>query len=553
MASDIAIKTSNLRAGRRSARARRALSVRRRRPLWLSRLARQILAANLAGLLVLVAGVFVLGETRRGLIEARIGSLMTQAELVAAVLADAATDDAPQLDVVDARRILRRIRLPDTVRTRIYDAQGVLISDSFLLNDQILVRPLPPPDTEQGMSNRLSDALERVRETMRALAAGREGRARMDRTIADEVGEALTGTAASGERTLESGERVVSVAVPIQRVQAVVAVVTMEAGGLGDIIAAERRAMVPIALVAIGVPLASAVLLTVFIAGPIRRLALAADRIRTGGARRARIPDLSGRGDEIGDLSQSLEAMTAALYDRLDANERFAADVAHELKNPITSMRSALEILPAVKDEERKSKLLKVMNTDVRRLDRLISDIANASRIDVELARERAGPVDVTTLLADLAELYNAVGEADRARVRFEPDDTEAIFVDGVEAGLGRVLRNLIDNALSFSPPRGEVRLGVARTETEGVACVELTVEDDGPGVPPANLESIFNRFYTERPKGAAFGSHSGLGLAIARQITHAHHGRIYAENRVDEEGRRCGARFVVRLPEHLT
>jgi two-component system sensor histidine kinase ChvG len=287
-------------------------------------------------------------------------------------------------------------------------------------------------------------------------------------------------------------------------------------------------------------------LLTQLIAEPVLRLARAADRVRLQHARAIALPDLARRDDELGDLSRSLEDMTRAIAERMQAIERFAADVAHELRNPMTSIRSAVETLEFVEKPEARSRLLRILALDISRMDRLITDISNASRLDAELAREQPSPLDLRPLLAQVAEFYEATRREGEVGVRFiAPAAADPVHVNGREGPLGQVLRNLIDNARSFGQPGSEVRINLIRGRSEAL----IFVDDDGPGIPADNLETVFQRFYTSRPKGAAFGGNSGLGLAIARQIIEAHGGRIWAENRLDADGHVAGARFCIGLP----
>jgi two-component system, OmpR family, sensor histidine kinase ChvG len=375
------------------------------------------------------------------------------------------------------------------------------------------------------------------------------------RTIEAELNEALASSpfveerGATSVRFNEDGELVASVSVPIRRVQAIYGVVTAEIGGIEDLVADARLAILPFFGLACAAALLTSLLLTAAIAQPIRQLAVAADKVREGiaAAGRARVPDFSSRKDEIGELSSSLRSMTQAIYARIDAIESFAADVAHELKNPLTSIRSATETLDIATKPEAREKLLNVIKKDVARMDRLITDISNASRLDAELAREAREAVDLRKLLADIAELYRMTVKENEARVSFDPSGAP-VYLFGNASALGQVFRNLIDNARSFSPPGGEVRVFlVPPTDRERI--IQVIVDDDGPGIPPDALEKIFSRFYTKRPQGSAFGNNSGLGLAISRQIVTSHDGLIWAENRTDENGARLGARFVVELP----
>jgi len=328
----------------------------------------------------------------------------------------------------------------------------------------------------------------------------------------------------------------------VQRFKAVygVLLVSTEGGDIDDVLREERATLLEVFVVAIGVMLASSILLSRFIARPVLALADAADRVRGGHAGRETIPSMEERGDEIGDLAASFSAMTRALYDRIDAIERFAADVAHELKNPLTSLKSAVEMLARAKDDTAREKLMAIVRNDVKRIDRLITDISDASRLDAELSRESSEPVDLTHLLETIVEVYRFTEISKGVEVKLDLDLPKDTIVLGRDERLGQVIRNLIDNAVSFSPEGGTV--GVTARAQNGVAAV--IVEDRGPGIPPDNLETIFDRFYTERPHEHGFGKNSGLGLSIARQIVVSTGGSIRAENR--DGG---GARFIVELP----
>jgi two-component system sensor histidine kinase ChvG len=306
--------------------------------------------------------------------------------------------------------------------------------------------------------------------------------------------------------------------------------------------------------VALFVSLLSSLLLHLFVARPVMRLSAAADAVRLQRARAISLPDLDHRKDEIGDLARSLETMTETLSDRMDAIERFAADVAHEIKNPLTSIRSALETLPLVRTEAQREKLTALLQQDVRRLDRLITDISNASRLDAELNRDRPRAIDLTVLLSEIVGVYEAgVQSGGGVHVSFAAASAGHAVIRGRDGPLGQVFRNLIDNARSFSPPGGEVRVSLSRDEIDPDQPVRVRVDDDGPGVPPENLETVFERFYTARPRGTAFGNNSGLGLSIVKQIVEAHGGRVWAENRRGPDGAIAGARFEVALPAAAT
>ena len=508
-----------------------------------SRLGRLIVALNLLGLAILIGGALVLNELRQGLISAKIDSLTTQGAFIANVIEQAATtgDPAPSLNADRAREVLQLLFIPRSQRARVFDAQGDLIADSYVIADRVEVRPLPPVRRAGDIQFHFPlNPLRPPADAPRAQAA-----------LAAEIAHALSGQTVKTLRRSQSGARVVSISIPLHNVQAVLGVLTLEAGDVDQIVGAQRRALLPFILIAIGVAFASSLLLSRFIAEPVLRLARAADRVTLSRARAISLPDIARRDDELGDLARSLETMTQALSERMDAIERFAADVAHEIRNPLTSIRSAVETLELVSDPTALARLNTILKHDVDRLDRLITDISNASRLDAELSRDEPKALDIRQLMTELATLYGYAAREGEAKVRMlPPEGNETFGVMGREGPLSQVFRNLIDNARSFSPlsklESPEVRISLRRSGRN----VVVAIEDDGPGVPPENLETIFERFYASRPKGAAFGGHSGLGLSIARQIVEAHGGRIHAENRTDAHGEVAGARFVVSLPE---
>ncbi len=548
MASAIATGRSDAASGRpEDGRPRPERPRRPRLPLGGSRLGRLIVGLNLVGLVILIFGVLVLNEFRRGLIDARADSLRTQADLISYVIVKAATvgEPDPRMNVDQAVRLIQLLNIPSSERARLYDAKGHILADTDVIADKVMVRPLGPA-RKPGLD------LARLWPFQES-EAQREQRAHAAEQA--EVKAALSGQAVQQVRPAETGGRLVSVSVPIQYVQDVLGVLTIETGGVDQIVAAQRAALTPFILIAVVVSLFSSLLLNTLVARPVMRLARAADMIRLKRARILSLPDIAERDDEIGDLTKALEAMTTTLSDRMDATEAFAADVSHEIKNPLTSIRSAVETLEMSPTPQAQARLLPILKHDVGRLDRLITDIANASRLDAELSREAPRPLDLGKLLADIAGFYQTVGREGDPEVRFVPArGKEPALIVGRESPLGQVFRNLIDNARSFSPPGGTVSLAVDRGSRQTVV---VTVEDEGPGVPPENLESIFERFYTERPRAGvaaasrrgAFGGHSGLGLSIARQIVETHAGAIRAENRMGDDGRILGARFVITLP----
>ncbi|MBB5518042.1 ATP-binding protein [Amphiplicatus metriothermophilus] len=556
--------------------------------LQVSRLTLTIFLANLAGLAVLLFGSFGLTQFRDGLIQAKLEGVRAQAQIIADVLAQTAIDEtscrpmeageagpgeagcALALNEGDVNQIFTRVWDSFEGRVRIFnapqsfsdppvtDAGALLLEDVVLRRDVIIVEELAPIDASPT-EEFINEARRRLAEAFGNFLAGGYRREAARRALEDELNEALASSPFAEERGAtslrlnEDGELVASVSVPIRKVQAIYGIVTAEIGGIDELVLAARLAILPFFGLACLTAILSAFLLTAAIAQPIRQLALAAHQVREGvsAAGRVRIPDLTARRDEIGELSAALRSMTQAVYDRMEAIETFAADVAHELKNPLTSIRSAAETLEIAKDSAAREKLMALIKKDVARMNRLITDISNASRLDAELARQTHEPVELRKLIADIGELYAATLKDGEARVRFDAAGPP-VYVSGNPTALSQVFRNLIDNARSFSPPNGEVRVFL-EPAADREARLRVLVEDDGPGVPPDALEKIFTRFYTKRPSGSAFGNNSGLGLAICRQIVASHGGRIWAENRLADpanpEGPRLGARFVVELP----
>lgn len=516
-------------------------AVRRIWPFGSSRLGRAIVIVNFLGLLILVIGALVLNEISRGLIQTRLQSLTAQGELIANVIAELSTrgEPEPALESEGALLAFQKTFVPQGQRARLYDVDGNLIADSYLVSDAVEVSslpparargvPAPPPPDRVGAERRQKEAKEK---------------------LDDEVHRALQGQPVHEVRRSESGERVVSVAIPVSRVKRVVGVLVLEAGDVDQILWAQRRALAPFILVAFASSILSSILLHFIVVRPITRLSAAADQVRLSQARAISLPDLEERNDELADLARSLETMTDTLSNRMDAIEQFAADVSHEIKNPLTSVRSAVETLELVTDEKAKARLMALLKQDVRRMDRLITDISNASRLDAELSRETPRPVDVARLLTEITGLYESSPRPNEPHVRLSAEPGRALYVSGREGPFGQVFRNLIDNAKSFSAENGEVRVSVYRNTADAARPITIAVDDDGPGIPEENLETIFERFYTSRPKGQAFGGNSGLGLSIARQIVLAHGGRVWAENRRDNQGHALGARFLVALPD---
>jgi two-component system sensor histidine kinase ChvG len=324
-----------------------------------------------------------------------------------------------------------------------------------------------------------------------------------------------------------------------------VLMLSTEAGDIDDALRQEWTQLLLGGLLALVVLGVASWFLRSRITEPLRQLAVGADAVRRGGRQAVEaIPDMSRRRDEIGDLSVALRSMTASLYARMDAIESFAADVAHEIKNPLTSVASAIETLERTSDEEKRKKLMAVIRDDVRRLDKLISDISDASRLDAELSRERTHDVELKALIGAMAQMFEDPDDARAPRIVLDMPESPLV-VRGLEGAIAQVFRNVIANAVSFSPKGGQIRIAA---RAQGGRAV-ITVDDQGPGIPEDNLEVIFRRFYTERPASHGFGKNSGLGLSISRQIVETLGGQIRASNIRDTSGAARGARFTIELP----
>lgn len=548
---------------------------------YVSRLSLRIFAVNMLALLVLAGGLLYVSRYQQELIKGELDSLSRQGKIYASAVGEAARltstflPDDPNgaliiRDVLSkqrTKRLVARLGSISTNRIEVYDTRGSLLGDS----DQVprigtrYDNSQPHGDDAKAdmpmlrfVEEWMDMAVDHIPYTLRLSAYPQEKKGAKFPDVQTALGGEVSSSAwrVKSEDADEPDDIILSAAVPVYHLQQVLGVVhvTSQDNTIAQSLQQIKRDIISLFLVALAVTFILSLYLANSITMPIRRLARGADAVRQGLGSRIQIPDLSRRRDEIGDLSVSLQAMTESMASRIDTISRFAADVAHELKNPLTSLRSAVETLPLVKTDTDRERLTDIILQDVKRLDRLISDISSASRLDADLAREKLGLVDLRLLLQGVAATYapievrlSADAKPTQEAVALElPDDDIMMLVYGIESRLGQVFRNLIDNARSFSPQDVSVR----------VSCQKLTnpsrwrvmVDDDGPGIPDGKLQAVFDRFYSERPVGEAFGKHSGLGLSICKQIMDAHKGEIYAENRFDLSGTKVGARFVVTL-----
>ncbi|MFA5950292.1 MAG: stimulus-sensing domain-containing protein [Hyphomicrobium sp.] len=556
--------------------------------MWLVRfvtagLLRRIMVANLAGVVIVVGGILYFGQYNAWLIDAKRESLKVQGEMIAAAIAGDArvetgrlvihTDSLPSagnepavhddgfpsigLSIRPERvaPILRRLIQPTTRRARVYSLDGTLLVDSAnLLTRGQLSRQ--EPKVAAGTKMRTKNFYTRLLAWMidEELPVYKEiGNA--NGTLYPEVRQAIQGQTTAMLLLNDTGEQIVSTAVPIKRASAVQGVLLMSTppGEIDQILSEERTIIWSLASVALIAALVSSWLLARTVADPMRRLSAAADLVSRNINARHELPVYAERHDEVGQMARAFSSMTAALYRRAEASESFAADVAHELKNPLTAARSIAESLSYAKTDAQRSELVQQIQNELKRLNRLITDVSNASRLDAELARQHMGPIDVTGVVMSVAQIFRDILSSDTRRVItvIDPAPYENAFLVNGDAGrLGQVLTNLVDNAVSFSPEGRTVTLRVSRSGQT----VEFHVDDEGPGIPEDRLNIIFDRFYTDRPATEALrGKNSGLGLSISREIVRAHGGDINAQNRrragESEAAKPIGARFIVRLP----
>ena len=557
-------------------------------------LQRRIILANTIGLAILLGGIFYLIQYHAWLIDAKRESLRAQGEIIAAAIAANASletgrivldpdrlpeiegskspfrDDgfaALQLSIAPERvtPMLKRLVPATDTRARVYAHDGTLIIDTAqLLRGQ--AGHAEPGSEYHGRVKVKNNWTKFLAWLMRGeLPVYREiGSA--NGTAYPEVRMALSGSTTPMLLVNEKGEQIVSMAVPIQYRKAVQGVLLLSTrpGEIDEVLSEERNVIIALALTAFAATLLASFLLARTIAGPMRRLSEVAENVSRNIKARDELPELAHRADEVGQMATAFREMTASLHRRIEASERFAQDVAHELKNPLTAARSTAEALAYAKSPEQQTELVEQIQGELKRLNKLITDVANASRLDAELALQETEPVDMREVLDGVANVFRDIlgGEGPRIVLNIAPSlDSSAYVVRGLEERLSRVITNLLDNAISFSPANGVVRMSARRSGSE----IEVVVQDEGPGIPANKLEDIFKRFYSDRPQtDRTVGKNSGLGLSISREIVNAYGGRIWATNRngkasaawPDAAGPRdpgatevAGAAFVVRLP----
>lgn len=559
-------------------RPRRASEISLSRRRLASPLLVRILLLNALPLALLAVTLLFLDQFQNGLLETDVNALREQAHIYAGALGQSAVrvnahgpgHPAPggnlELDVAQARPLLASLTEPSpNAHALLFDPDGKLVVDSRTASRRKQDHALPDPVDGTPWQPPRNNILESFYDWLLSL---------LPLTSSEEVTLDTNDTAMDGPhdarplqsqaelppfiRRTKDHQLVVTVVEPVVRDGVTVGEIqlTRHAPEVDRTLFAVRSSILSLVLAALVVTVLLSWYLSLTIARPLLTLARASNDMRETDGRKDLVPErLLIRRDEIGVLARSLRGSALALWARMDDIERFAADVSHEIKNPLSSIRSAIETLPRIQIAERRERLMGIINSDVKRLDRLITDISDASRIDAELSRVRPEPVSVVALLSILAEMHQTTRRENDPVLRLDVRDQDPpLKALAVEDRLVQVLRNLIGNAVSFSPPKGIIALHASARDIAGSgpgtgSVVEITITDQGPGIPPGKLDSIFDRFYSERPQTENFGQHSGLGLAISRQIIHALRGNLFAENRMDASGAIRGACFVVRLP----
>ncbi len=524
---------------------------------------KHILAVNTIPLIALLVGLLYLDQYRDGLIASELEALTTEAKIFAGALGEIAAESHPDDGVTirerPAREVIRRLVATTQSRARLFDKEGALIVDSRILggkksrisNSIVQVEDLSDPYAGKSWIRRnLSKIMDRLDQELTVPGNVKTYKESFPQTAFDypEVQEAISGnTATALRKSPRKGELILYAAVPVQHYRQVLGALMVSQNGehIEKALHEVRLSIFRVFLAALCLTALLSMYLARTITRPVLKLAGAARRMGMAKNRAVEIPDLSGRRDEIGELSAAMRDLTSALWERMDAIERFAADVAHEIKNPLNSLRSAVETASRIDDVKKQKQLLQIILDDVTRLDRLITDISESSRIDSEISRGKAQMFEVTALLAPIVQHYDQRARSKFVSVDLFVDPTIQFYVEGIPSRLTQAVNNLLENAISFSPQDGLVGVHVSAQD----GWIDISVTDQGPGIPQTKLDKIFDRFYSDRPSGEKFGLHSGLGLSIAKQIITAMGGKIEASNRMDASGKILGAQLRIALP----
>ena len=521
----------------------------------------KILSINVIAIFVVFTAVLHLDRYEDSLIQTELEGLERQATLFANALSEVAVARTlgthNYLSITAVQNVIDRSALDSPARSRVFDTGGELLADSYRLPGRVpsvtttpLASVSPNIFFQKFLDNFFQDFF--YSSTQQHVPNYQQHTIQLARAF-PEVISALRGSSIKTVKATTTGGKELTVAMPIrdslfEKYKPVLGVLLLSSDdkNINAAFNSYQKELIIAVVIAIIITSALSLYLSRSITRPILRLASAAEKIRSDRNGQQEISKVSERNDELGELSKALTQMTDDLWQRLDAIEKFAADVAHEIKNPLTSIRSAVETASKIKENEKRDKLLALILDDVHRLDRLITDISDSSRLDTELSREKFTAIDIGKLLRAFYELRTSQKKFGEKNLTLNITEGNAeLLILGHEIRIVQVIDNIVDNAITFSPPHGSINI-VISADTKSVT---ITIDDQGPGIPKGKLDAIFDRFYSERPSTEKFGLHSGLGLSICKQITEAHNGDITAENRLDHQNITRGARFIITLP----
>ena len=533
-------------------KSRRHLSGERK----VSPLTLKIWSINIIAIFVVLIAVLHLDRYEDSLIQSELEALEHQAELFANALSEVAVKSDPgihsYLSSIAVQNVINRSALRSPARSRVFDTAGRLLADSQELPGRVpsvITKPLASVFPDIFFQKFFNDFFQQFfNSSIQVRRPINEAHKIQLAHTFPEVISALKGSSIKTVKLRETGESLLTVAVPIQKYKRVLGVLLLSVKDekVDAAFSSYQKELIIAVVIALVITSALSLYLSRSITKPILSLASAAEKIKNDRSGRSEIPEVSKRDDELGDLSRALIEMTNNLWQRLDAIEKFAADVSHEIKNPLTSIKSAIETATKIKDSGKRDQLLTVILDDVNRLDRLITDISDSSRLDAELSREKFEAIDIESLLLAFHQLrkFQKRFEQKSLTLNIEKGEKQLLIL-GHESRIVQVIDNIVNNAITFAPVNSNINISVSADTTD----VKITIDDEGPGIPENKLDAIFERFYSERPAAEKFGLHSGLGLSICKQIVEAHNGKIFAKNRTGYQNDITGARFIITLP----
>ena len=533
-------------------KSRRHLSGERK----VSPLTLKIWSINIIAIFVVLIAVLHLDRYEDSLIQSELEALEHQAELFANALSEVAVKNEPgihsYLSSIAVQNVINRSALRSPARSRVFDTAGRLLADSQELPGRVpsvITKPLASVFPDIFFQKFFNDFFQQFfNSSIQVRRPINEAHKIQLAHTFPEVISALKGSSIKTVKLRETGESLLTVAVPIQKYKRVLGVLLLSVKDekVDAAFSSYQKELIIAVVIALVITSALSLYLSRSITKPILSLASAAEKIKNDRSGRSEIPEVSKRDDELGDLSRALIEMTNNLWQRLDAIEKFAADVSHEIKNPLTSIKSAIETATKIKNSGKRDQLLTVILDDVNRLDRLITDISDSSRLDAELSREKFEAIDIESLLLAFHQLrkFQKRFEQKSLTLNIEKGEKQLLIL-GHESRIVQVIDNIVNNAITFAPVNSNINISVSADAAD----VKITIDDEGPGIPENKLDAIFERFYSERPAAEKFGLHSGLGLSICKQIVEAHNGKIFAKNRTGYQNDITGARFIITLP----